>query len=992
VRVLVRLHLPGAGFTAESHLPPASVVRQRQDVRQAQSEVAARLRGKRHAVLRQYQTLPLLALEVGPEALAELEAAFSVDVIAEDRLRRSQLADSVPQIEGDLVWGNGFDGTGTVVAVLDTGVERTHPFLAGKVVEEACYSSTIAGQSQSVCPNGQESQTGTGSAAPCDLEGCYHGTHVAGVIAGNGAGAGVPFSGVARGAELMAVQVFSRITSPSLCGGFFFVPCLGAWESDIIAGLERVYQIRATRNFVAANLSLGGDLFTAPCAADIHKPIIDNLRAAGIATIAASGNDGSLDSIAAPACVPTAISVGSVGSTDEVSWFSNVAPFLTLFAPGESVTSALEGGGFMAADGTSAATPHVAGAWAVLKQAAPAATVDEVQEALVSTGLPVTELLTGITKPRIRVFQALAALVDSPLIGAITPPRGGQGQTLDVTIAGVNFQDGAAVSFGSGVDVTEVTFSSATEIVATVSIAMSATPGLRTVVVTNPDASTGTRVDGFRVTLPPPQVALTWNGKERDRVRQSETQLTADGQLDGTLTATVTGPGGPRTVTGLVLTASSGGQWDTIPDNLKWALGAANTLDSALRNAADGSVHFAVVNETFSVFATDDLNALFPPGLQLTLTVTFDDETVVAASTMVPFPPPPPPAPAMTLAWNGKVRDRVRQSETQVAADGQLDGTLTMTLDGSGGPHTVKRLVLTTSGGGQWDTIPGNGKWALGAADTLDSALRNAGDGSVSFTVANGAFSVFATDDANALFPVGLQLTLTVTFDNDAVGSASVTIPAPPPPPAMTLAWDGKVRDRARQAEGAAVGDGQLDGTLTATLSGPGGPWTLKRLVLTIPGGGQWDTIPGNGKWTLGAADTLDAAVRNAADGSVSFAVVNGAFSVFATDYTPPLFPVGQQLTLTATFEGDAVAVASVTILAPPPGVTTVSPASGAQGATVPVTVTGTSFVTGATLNVGEGVTVSNVAVPSATQLTATLAIAATAAIGRRRPPRRRRR
>jgi hypothetical protein len=84
--------------------------------------------------------------------------------------------------------------------------------------------------------------------------------------------------------------------------------------------------------------------------------------------------------------------------------------------------------------------------------------------------------------------------------------------------------------------------------------------------------------------------------------------------------------------------------------------------------------------------------------------------------------------------------------------------------------------------------------------------------------------------------------------------------------------------------------------------------------VLTFPGGGQWDTIPSNGKWTLGAADTLDTAVRNASDGSVLFGIANGAFSVFATDYTNSLFPAGRQLTLTVTFDDDVVAVASVTI------------------------------------------------------------------------------
>ena len=239
-RVLVRLHLPGGAYVTEGQLSAAGVSRQRRDVATTQSQLVSRLRGKRHAVLGQFETVPLLALEVGPDALAELEAAFSVDVIAEDRLRVPQLSDSVPLIGGDLAWANGFTGAGTVVAVLDTGVERQHAFLTGKVVEEACYSSNITGQSRTVCPNGQTSQTGTNSARPCSLDGCFHGTHVAGIVAGNGAGAGVAFSGVAKGAQLMAIQVFSRITSAALCGGV--APCLGAWESDIIKGLERVYQ------------------------------------------------------------------------------------------------------------------------------------------------------------------------------------------------------------------------------------------------------------------------------------------------------------------------------------------------------------------------------------------------------------------------------------------------------------------------------------------------------------------------------------------------------------------------------------------------------------------------------------------------------------------------------------------------------------------------------------------------------------------------------
>src|SRR6266853_5176207 len=154
----------------------------------------------------------------------------------------------------------------SIVAVLDTGVDSTHPFLVGKVVEEACYSSTLVKHSKTFCPNGTEEQVGPGSAVPCplDAQGCFHGTHVAGIATGSGASAGQTFSGVAPGAQIMAVQVFSKFTSVADCGGS--APCVLAWTSDIIAGLERVYAVRGTRNLSSANLSLGDSSpNTVPC-------------------------------------------------------------------------------------------------------------------------------------------------------------------------------------------------------------------------------------------------------------------------------------------------------------------------------------------------------------------------------------------------------------------------------------------------------------------------------------------------------------------------------------------------------------------------------------------------------------------------------------------------------------------------------------------------------------------------------------------------------
>src|SRR5262249_39965278 len=191
---------------------------------------------------RRYQTVPFVALELGPNALAALEGSPDIVRVVPDVLLHPTLEVSVPHIQGDQAWQAGYHGTGTTVAILDTGVESSHPFLAGKCVDEACFSSTTAGLSQSVCPSGESVQLGAGSAAPCQLDDCIHGTHVAGIAAGNGDQAGETFSGVAKGANLVAVQVFSEITDSDSCGGA--APCLGGFESDIIAGLEHVYSLK----------------------------------------------------------------------------------------------------------------------------------------------------------------------------------------------------------------------------------------------------------------------------------------------------------------------------------------------------------------------------------------------------------------------------------------------------------------------------------------------------------------------------------------------------------------------------------------------------------------------------------------------------------------------------------------------------------------------------------------------------------------------------
>lgn len=136
----------------------------------------------------------------------------------------------------------------------------------------------------------------------------------------------------------------------------------------------------------------------------------------GIATVISSGNNGYTDSMHAPACISSAVSVGSTGDTDAVSWFSNSAPSLSLLAPGEAVYSSVPSGGFTHFQGTSMAAPHVAGAWALLKQQNPSASVASLLSALQSTGLPVadTRVAGGVTKPRIKIADAAALLALPP--------------------------------------------------------------------------------------------------------------------------------------------------------------------------------------------------------------------------------------------------------------------------------------------------------------------------------------------------------------------------------------------------------------------------------------------------------------------------------------------------------------------------------------------------------------------------------------------------
>lgn len=404
IRLIVGLRTDVA---PEHALPPAAVAAQRQRIDQAQHSFVQTARDARE--LKRFQTVPFVVMEGNEAFLAALFARRDLSTIQEDALHHASLPQSVPLVAADKAWAAGATGAGQTVAIIDTGVDGSHPFLAGKVVAEACYSTNSAGSS-SLCPNRQNEQIGLGAGRQCALSNCLHGTHVAGIAAGKGSS----FSGVAREAKLIAVQVFTAFNSG--CGT---PPCLSAYTSDIMKGLEYVYNLRGTHRIAAVNMSLGGGAYTSYCDTDALKRVIDNLRGAGIASVAASGNDGRTNALSSPACISSAISVGATTKSDAVASYSNSASFLTLLAPGSSIYSSVPQGGFASLNGTSMAAPHVAGAFAALRSLHPNAGVDNLRTAMITAGKPIRDPRNFITKSRLNVQGALFQLA-----GVATTPTG----------------------------------------------------------------------------------------------------------------------------------------------------------------------------------------------------------------------------------------------------------------------------------------------------------------------------------------------------------------------------------------------------------------------------------------------------------------------------------------------------------------------------------------------------------------------------------------
>ena len=319
--------------------------------------------------------LPFLVLEVKSAGLKTLLSHPQISSIESDRKFKAFLTSTVPAVVGvSNPWSKSiYDGQGSWVAILDTGINTAHPMFAGKQIIQACFTSDNS------CPNNTNTQYGNGASNPVDKG--DHGTHVAGIAVGKFIPA-KGMGGVAHKANLIAIQVFDSDKRASM--------------SSVIRALNYVYLLAGDNKVVAANLSLGDGTFNINEDCEAASPsmtfTIKKLRDRNIATVAAGGDNGYLYRTAFPACIRDAIAVASATRQTAISSFSNISPYVSLIAPGSNIESASFGASYKNYSGTSMATAFITGAFAALRKQRPKATVSAIETALQNTGKIVRRL------------------------------------------------------------------------------------------------------------------------------------------------------------------------------------------------------------------------------------------------------------------------------------------------------------------------------------------------------------------------------------------------------------------------------------------------------------------------------------------------------------------------------------------------------------------------------------------------------------------------
>jgi subtilisin family serine protease len=296
-------------------------------------------------ILTEYATTSGFTAKVNADGVEALANTPGIKDIKLEKTFQLQLAQSVPLIRASDTWnrtvnGVSINGKGQTICVVDTGLDYGHAAFSGRILEGRCF---LTGEGGVECPN------------PADITNASddndHGTHVAGIAAGNGT-----YVGVAPGANIIAVKACNST------GGCF----MGA----MTAGIDHCINISAQYNISAITLSIsdGGHYDTInDCPYDENfENAVNTAYGLGIIVSMAAGNSGGTG-IGWPACIPNATSVSATDKSDVIPAYSQTGALLDILAPGSSITSTVRGG-YAAKTGTSMATPHIAGAAALLWQ------------------------------------------------------------------------------------------------------------------------------------------------------------------------------------------------------------------------------------------------------------------------------------------------------------------------------------------------------------------------------------------------------------------------------------------------------------------------------------------------------------------------------------------------------------------------------------------------------------------------------------------------
>ena len=341
-----------------------------------------------------------IALEISQEDLVKLENNPSVELVIIDKPIYAFLQESVPHINASTVWPIQFSeinitGIDETICILDTGINFSHLALNGK--NKTCVIDCIGKSCIEDCSVGDDHG---------------HGTHVAGIAA-----ASTEINGVAVGADLIGVKVLNSAGSGS--------------ESDLWAGIDWCINNANLYNISVVSMSLGDKTNQSTyCNSDGSASHINNAVAENISVVVAAGNCEGVNcigGISAPACVENATAVGTINDADDSIYFQRGSLF-ELFAPGININSTQASGGYVDESGTSMSTPHVAGAFAIIRQffrlqynRIP--TPSEIKILLNNTGKLIDDTVnSGFNFTRIDIYSAIVSIDSSiPTVNLIYP-------------------------------------------------------------------------------------------------------------------------------------------------------------------------------------------------------------------------------------------------------------------------------------------------------------------------------------------------------------------------------------------------------------------------------------------------------------------------------------------------------------------------------------------------------------------------------------------